>query len=294
MTTAPARTSTGSIISRNIPTRRDSRRGRVRLSRGVASQRFSRSVFLEPVPGSPSGRRCSPIARCSCGRSRAKPARRWCAIATDLPNARVIDNGGVKDLADLHATSRRRLSRGARARIANAWPIDRLPPTVIFDPIIGDTLDRIKARKLEPIDAVPTMLPTWNAHCRDSGGGVGLARGWHVTVGAKSGRGKSLIALNLAAAAVVYGERVAFISLEMTQEQLATRFLAIMSGVTIRDLEQGPVVQHGDVVDGRAHRQRHLRRDRRLRLREPRGDLEARGRRRLDEVPSTRCTAAGT
>lgn len=161
------------------------------------------------------------------------------AIAPDVPTARVIESGDVKDLAKLHADLGMGFKAALSARIANAFPIDRLPPTVIFDPLIGDVLDRLKARKLEPIDAVPTMLRSWNTHCRDAGGGEGLARGWHVTIGAKTGSGKSLIALNLAAAAVRASERVAFISLEMTQEQLANRFLAIMSGATIRELEQG-------------------------------------------------------
>lgn len=170
------------------------------------------------------------------GEAGAKMVR---AIARDIPDARVIEGGGTKDLADLHREVGAGFAAAMKMRIANAYPIDRVPPVVTFDAMIGDTLDRLMAKKLEPIDAVPTMVPTWNAHCRDSGGGVGLARSWHVTIGAKSGRGKSLIALNLAAAAVQHGERVAFISLEMTQEQLATRFLAIASRVSIRDLEQG-------------------------------------------------------
>ena len=43
------------------------------------------------------------------------------------------------------------------------------------------------AEQAKPVDAVPTPLPTWNMHCRDDGGGVGLARGWHVTIGAATG-----------------------------------------------------------------------------------------------------------
>jgi hypothetical protein len=160
-------------------------------------------------------------------------------IAPDLPDARVIDHDGTKDLADLHIAVGVGFKAAIEARIAGAYRIDRLPPVAVFDPLIGDTLDRIRTKKLEPIDAVPTMIPTWNSHCRDSGGGVGLARGWHITIGAKSGRGKSVIALNLAVTAVRAGDRVAFISLEMTQEQLATRYLAIASGASIRELEQG-------------------------------------------------------
>jgi replicative DNA helicase len=66
-----------------------------------------------------------------------------------------------------------------------------------------------------------------------------LARGWHIVIGGNTGQGKSLVALNLAAHAVRQGERVAFLSLEMSQVQLATRFVAIATGQTVRRLEQG-------------------------------------------------------
>jgi hypothetical protein len=170
------------------------------------------------------------------GEAGAKMVR---SLAADLPHARVIDNQGIKDFAELHAHVGGGFKAAVAARIADAYPIDRQPPAVIFDALVGATLDRIKARKLEPIDAVPTMIPTWNSHCRDAGGGVGLARSWHITIGAKSGRGKSLMALNLAANAARLGERVCYISLEMTQEQLTTRIAAIASGVSIREIEQG-------------------------------------------------------
>jgi len=165
-------------------------------------------------------------------------------IAPDLPEARVIEGGTVKDLADLHLEVGKGFNAAVSGRIAVSFPIDQLPPSVVFDALVGETLDRLRAEKERPIDAVPTMIPTWNSYCRDAGGGVGLARGWHVTVGAKSGRGKSLIALNLGARAVKGGERVAFISLEMSQSQLATRYLSVMSGVSIRELEQGASFSH--------------------------------------------------
>lgn len=95
-------------------------------------------------------------------------------------------------------------------------------------------------RKQEfPVEAVPTPLPAWNRHCRDAGGGVGLALGWHVTVAANTGAGKSLLALNLAAHAMGQGHSVGFLSLEMGREQLATRLLAILTATPVRDLERG-------------------------------------------------------
>ena len=165
-------------------------------------------------------------------------------IAPDLPHAKVIESDGVKDLADLHRDCGKEFGDSLKARMANAYPIGDRPPAVPFDVVLGPTLDRLKIDKLKPIDAVPTPFPTWNRHCRDGGGGVGIARGWPVVVAAKTGRGKSLLGLNIAASAVRAGERVTFVSLEMSQEQLVTRFMSIISGQPIRDLERGDSFDH--------------------------------------------------
>jgi len=107
-------------------------------------------------------------------------------------------------------------------------PLDELDP------------DAAVAAKTAPVDAVPTPFPSWTRVCRDEGGGRGLARGWHVTIGAKSGTGKSVLAANIARAAIRAGEHVGFISLEMSQDQLDTRQLAIVSGEAVQSLEPGP------------------------------------------------------
>ena len=83
------------------------------------------------------------------------------------------------------------------------------------------------------------MLADWNALCNGGGGGVGLARGWYVTIGANTGTGKTLIGLNLAAEAAKHGETVTFVSLEMGRSELATRLMSIVSGESTSLLEQG-------------------------------------------------------
>lgn len=108
-----------------------------------------------------------------------------------------------------------------------------------FVELSGGQLDKLLRLKRQPIDAVPTPLPAWNHRCRDFGGGVGLARGWHVTIAAKTGNGKSVFALNMAYAAVEESENVAFVSLEMFWTQLTTRYMAIVSGERIDLLEPG-------------------------------------------------------
>ena len=108
-----------------------------------------------------------------------------------------------------------------------------------FDALLGDHLTAFLADKLTPLDAVPTMFPSWNRACRDDGGGVGLARTWHCIIAGTSGSGKSLVAGNLAATAIQHGEQVGYVTLEMSQAQLETRLLAIVSGTSVRRLEKG-------------------------------------------------------
>ena len=108
-----------------------------------------------------------------------------------------------------------------------------------YSEINDDLFDDLDAFKQLPIDVVPTPYPTWNAMCRDEGGGRGLARGWYVVYGARTGTGKSIMALNLAAHAFKQGERVGFISLEMSLPQLVTRCMGIFSGISVKRLEHG-------------------------------------------------------
>lgn len=170
------------------------------------------------------------------------------AVAKSLPKALVLREvryrgESVKDLNDLHraVAAHGEDWRTAWAQVrAQATPIGAEGPVVAFDSISGDTLVQLLDEKLAPIDAVPTPLAGWNMLCGGGGGGIGLARGWLVTIGANTGTGKSLIALNLAAEAIRHGETVCFVSLEMGRSELATRLLSIVSGQPVERLEQGP------------------------------------------------------
>jgi replicative DNA helicase len=171
-------------------------------------------------------------------------------VARDLPKARVIrevthHGDPVKDLCDLHQRIQADESFDTvwQAILAAATPIGAEAPAVAFDSISGDTLVQLLDEKLAPIDAVPTMLPAWNVLCHGGGGGVGLARGWMITIGANTGTGKSLVGLNLGHHAITQGEVVTFVSLEMSRSELATRLLAIVSGEPVMALEQGPHFQ---------------------------------------------------
>ena len=104
-------------------------------------------------------------------------------------------------------------------------------------------MDEWTAAQLEPISAIPTHLPTLNRIMRGDGGGVGIAKtaGHMVVVGGSPGFGKSAFVLNLASAALnaPTPEPVAFISLEMSNAQLATRLYALHSGTALKLLEKG-------------------------------------------------------
>lgn len=170
------------------------------------------------------------------------------AISASLPKARVlreVKHHGeiVKDMCDLHQSVQSHGDDWATVWagiLTTATPIGAEPPAVAFDSITGDTLLQMLDEKLAPVDAVPTPLELWNKACGSSGGGVGIARSWLITIGANTGTGKSLIGINLAARAIEHGETVTFISLEMGRSELATRLLSVVSGESVVELEQGP------------------------------------------------------
>lgn len=106
----------------------------------------------------------------------------------------------------------------------------------ISDPLYWS---EFKARQTGPVDAVPTHLSDLNRICRDDGGGIGFARGWFVTIGGNPGFGKSAMALNLASAAAKAGESIGYVSLEMSDKQLAARFYAMHTRTEVKHLEKG-------------------------------------------------------
>lgn len=167
------------------------------------------------------------------------------SVSKDVPNLRVIRAQEVKDLADLHKREGANFKKALMplmqtALAANTPSSEKATEQAIpFVSITGRTLADLETEKQKPIDAVPTPFPKANSACRDMGGGIGLARGWHITVAGKPGNGKSVISLSFCAEAVKKGENALFVSLEMSQPQLTTRWMAITSGEKIQKLETG-------------------------------------------------------
>jgi KaiC/GvpD/RAD55 family RecA-like ATPase len=144
-----------------------------------------------------------------------------------------LDNAEVE--AVVNSVAAAHLRNHGRGPAGTIVPVG---PTPMVD--VGmDVFESMLHKAQQPVDALPTMWPTWNRACRMYGGGVGLARGWHVVVAGGAGVGKSLVALNLTAEALLGGHSVGWVSLEMSREQLLLRLLGIATGRTLRDLEPG-------------------------------------------------------
>lgn len=163
-------------------------------------------------------------------------------VAPWLRRVKVLvgESFGQKDLAAMRlALGEEEARRVLEDQMLRAAPPGRAPQRVLYTPLLGLALEGLKARQQAPVEAVPTPFPMWNEVCRGRGGRVGLALGWYVLIGGLSGFGKTLLANNLANAAILAGEGVAFHSLEMGWDELAIRQMAILSGEPIYRLEPG-------------------------------------------------------
>ena len=87
----------------------------------------------------------------------------------------------------------------------------------------------------EGLQGIPCMLPTLNSYT------TGWKPGQLITVGARTGIGKSVFATNAAAAACIAGKSVLFISLEMEATEIQDRIVSSISGITLNKLIQGRI-----------------------------------------------------
>lgn len=99
-------------------------------------------------------------------------------------------------------------------------------------------LEYFRECEREP-DAFPTPFSAWNESCRGLGGGIGLAAGWHVVLGADTKQGKTLLALQCAAAAARAGVHTGYLNLEMARAQLQLRLYSQITGKESYRLEPG-------------------------------------------------------
>jgi replicative DNA helicase len=85
------------------------------------------------------------------------------------------------------------------------------------------------------LQGIPSSLPSVNKYT------TGFLPGQLITVGARTGVGKSVFAVNSAVAAATAGKSVMFFSLEMSETEIQDRIFASMSGIPMNDLKQGKI-----------------------------------------------------
>lgn len=83
------------------------------------------------------------------------------------------------------------------------------------------------------LQGIPCLLPTMNEYTS------GWLPGQLITVGARTGVGKSVFAVNCAVAAAKAGKSVLFFSLEMGEQELKDRMISSMTGVPMDHLKKG-------------------------------------------------------
>lgn len=83
------------------------------------------------------------------------------------------------------------------------------------------------------LQGVPSLLPTLNRYT------TGWLPGQLITVGARTGVGKSVFAVDCAIAAAKANSSVMFFSLEMSKTEIEDRVLAATTGITMNRLKQG-------------------------------------------------------
>lgn len=94
-------------------------------------------------------------------------------------------------------------------------------------------------RQQAPVDATPTSFQKLNRLCRGPGGGIGLPQGSYIVIGGGSGQGKSLLASQISVDAFRAGRSICYISLEMSPDELYTRWLSQFTGDNVIGFEAG-------------------------------------------------------
>lgn len=112
--------------------------------------------------------------------------------------------------------------------------------------IVPDYFDLLENRRITAeenakngggIQGIPSLIPTINKVT------TGWLPGQLITVGARTGIGKSVFAVNTAVAAAEANKSVLFFSLEMTNEEIHDRILSSMSGVELNKIKEGSVAE---------------------------------------------------
>lgn len=114
--------------------------------------------------------------------------------------------------------------------------------TINFNESYPDYIELLKEREKLSIEnqengnnlqGIPTSLKTLSELT------TGWGSGQLITVGARTGIGKSIFAVNNAVSAASAGKTVLFFSLEMAKEEIQDRIIASISSISLNELKQG-------------------------------------------------------
>ena len=112
---------------------------------------------------------------------------------------------------------------------------DIIPKSKIdFAETVNEVVAKASAENEIDLDVVPLFNPQMNKVLNG-----GWQKGSLNTIGARTGVGKTVFAINAAEAACAAGKTVLFFSLEMTRQELAERMLSSVSGVASYKLKPG-------------------------------------------------------
>lgn len=112
---------------------------------------------------------------------------------------------------------------------------DIIPKSKIdFAETVNEVVAKASSENEVDLDVVPLFNPQMNKVLNG-----GWQKGSLNTIGARTGVGKTVFAINSAEAACAAGKTVLFFSLEMTRQELAERMLSSVSGVASYKLKPG-------------------------------------------------------
>lgn len=92
------------------------------------------------------------------------------------------------------------------------------------------------------LQGIPSLLPSLNRYT------TGWLPGQLITVGARTGKGKSIFAVNCAIAAAQANSSVMLFSLEMSKTDIEDRVLAATTGIPMDKLKQGDITEAEDKI----------------------------------------------
>ena len=181
---------------------------------------------------------------------------RYCTIVRDRYDLRMLIQAarGILDDAMEDTGETSLLLDSAEQRIFDIRQGKALKGLERLNEVLFETferLDRLNSPDKDLYRGIPTGIRELDNTI------TGLNRSDLVIIGARPGMGKTSFALNIARhAAIAAGKRVAFFSLEMSKEQLASRIIsteALVGGTKLRtgDLTEGEwtrLVEAGDIL----------------------------------------------